>query len=81
MAAPESEKSDARDALPTGRRPLLSIDSLIAFGIDVSDVLALPSFKLRAFFGLADGAGRGVDSDRCLRCSCSFAGRCSRALK
>ena len=46
------------------------MDSLIAFGIDVSDVLALPNFKVRAFFGLfADdaGAGRGVDSERCFR--------------
>ncbi len=67
---------------PTDRRPLLSIDSLIAFGMDVNDVLAEPKYRF-GFLGLAAGAlflpkdqvppppscglvVLGVEKDRCL---------------
>ena len=67
---------------PTDRRPLLSIDSLIAFGMDVNDVRAEPKYRF-GFLGLAAGAlflpkdqvppppscglvVLGVEKDRCL---------------
>jgi hypothetical protein len=50
--------------LPSDMRPVFSMDSLMALGMDTREVLPLRIFF---FFGLSTSVYRGVERDRCLR--------------
>lgn len=51
--------------LPRDMRPLFSMDSFMALGIDTKEVL--PPLRIFFFLGFSTSVYRGVERDRCLR--------------